>query len=132
MRTTSRRLKRLIEEEEKTLSRIAQQQEYLKEIREARKKEEDLEIIRSIRSMRLGARELLDLLTGIQDGTVSMEMREALLKEAESGEDLPDPEEEKGMPDDGEAGTDAGPSPDQKRAGRRGPEREENNDEHQD
>ena len=83
----SRKLKRLIEEEEKTLSRIAEQQEFLKEIREVRKKEEDLEIIRSIRGMKLGARELLDLLTGIQKGTISMEMRQSLLERAEDEED---------------------------------------------
>ena len=89
MRTTSRRLKKLIEEEEKTIARIAELQDLLKEIREARKKEEDLEIIRSIRSMKLGARDLFDLLTAISEGNLSEELREQLLADQEEG----DPEE---------------------------------------
>ena len=83
MRTTSRRLKKLIEEEEKTIARIAELQDLLKEIREARKKEEDLEIIRSIRSMKLGARDLFDLLTAISEGNLSEELREQLLADQE-------------------------------------------------
>ena len=82
----SRRLKRLIEEEERTISRIAELQEYLKTIREQRKQEEDLEIIKSIRSMKLGARDLFDLLNGIQDGSVTMEMCQSML-EAHKDED---------------------------------------------
>ncbi len=89
MRTTSRRLKKLIEEEEKTIARIAELQDLLKEIREARKKEEDLEIIRSIRSMKLGARDLFDLLTAISEGNLSEELREQLLADQEEE----DPEE---------------------------------------
>lgn len=69
----SRRLKRLIEEEERTTAKIEELQEHLKEIRIARKQEEDQEIVRSIRTMKLGARELLSLLNGIQDGSVSIE-----------------------------------------------------------
>lgn len=91
MRTTSRKLKKLIEEEEKTLARIEEQQEYLKKVRDARKQEEDLVIIRSIRSMKLGARELLDLLTAIQEGNLSPEMREKLLA---GPEEESDPDEE--------------------------------------
>lgn len=87
MRTTSRRLKKLIEEEEKTIARIAELQDLLKEIREARKKEEDLEIIRSIRSMKLGARDLFDLLTAISEGNLSEELREQLLADQEEDED---------------------------------------------
>ena len=86
MRTTSRRLKKLIEEEEKTIARIAELQNLLKEIREARKKEEDLEIIRSIRSMKLGARDLFDLLTAISEGNLSEELREQLLADQEEGD----------------------------------------------
>lgn len=69
----SKRLKRLIEDEERTIAKIEELQEHLKEIRIARKQEEDQEIVRSIRTMKLGARELLSLLSGIQDGSVSIE-----------------------------------------------------------
>ena len=69
----SKRLKRLIEDEERTIAKIEELQEHLKEIRIARKQEEDQEIVRSIRTMKLGARELFSLLSGIQDGSVSIE-----------------------------------------------------------
>ena len=69
----SRRLKRLIEEEERTTAKIEELQEHLKEIKIARKQEEDQEIVRSIRTMKLGARALFSLLSGIQDGSVSIE-----------------------------------------------------------
>ena len=115
--TTSRKLKRLIDEEEKIMARIAEQQDFLKEIREARKKEEDLEIIKSIRSMKLGARDLFDLLTAIQAGNLSEELRTRLLIAAEEETD----------PDGNEEMSDAGISGDQNGAEETSPEREENN-----
>ena len=129
MRTTSRKLKKLIEEEEKTLARIEELQEYLKKIREARKQEEDLVIIRSIRSMRLGARELMDLLNAIQDGNLSPEMREKLLAgpeeeadpdEGGEGLSLPAGSAEKKKTDEMD--------PDTMRGVKEAPEREENDD----
>ena len=84
----SKRLKRLIEDEERTIAKIEELQEHLKEIRIARKQEEDLEIVRSIRSMKLGARELFSLLSGIQDGSVSIEALPAVEGEEPDGADL--------------------------------------------
>lgn len=81
----NKKLKRLIDEEERTAARIEELQSRLKEIRIARKLEEDQEIVRSIRTMKLGARELLSLLTGIQDGSVSIESILAV----DSEEDIP-------------------------------------------
>lgn len=78
MRGTSRKLKRLIESEERLESRISQLQEELKIVRESRKKEEELEMVRSIRGLKLEAKELFDLLEGIQDGTVSLEMQQPM------------------------------------------------------
>lgn len=83
MITTSKKLKKLILEEERTVEKIAELQAFLKEIREARKREEDAEILKSIRGLKLGARDLFDLLSGIQDGTVSMEVRDLLLENTE-------------------------------------------------
>lgn len=65
------------------MEKIAELQAFLKEIREARKREEDAEILKSIRGLKLGARDLFDLLSGIQDGTVSMEVRNLLLENTE-------------------------------------------------
>ena len=63
----------MIEDEERTAAKIEELQSHLKDLRLARKQEEDLEIVRSIRTMKLGARELFSLLSGIQDGSVSIE-----------------------------------------------------------
>ena len=69
----NRKLKKLIEDEETTLAKIEELQEHLKDVRRARKDEENLEIIRSFRTMKLAPREMLSLLDGIQKGSVSIE-----------------------------------------------------------
>lgn len=142
METTSRKLKRLIEEEEKTLARIEELQECLKEIREARKKEEDLVIIKSIRSMKLGARDLFDLLTAIREGNLSEELREQLLAEPEEDSELPEDAVQTGASKKGGPGRkeeNAGnvmpeeyePDPDYDEGAEDAPEREENDDDRQ-
>lgn len=139
MRTTSRKLKRLIEEEEKTVSRIAELQDYLRKIREARAKEEDQEIIKSIRSMRLGARDLLGLLTAIREGNLSEELREQLLAAGEDEEEENPSVNETGPDGSGRTPEKAkegilvadGTDPDNEDGAERAPEREENeNDRH--
>jgi len=85
----NRKLKRLIEEEERTVAKIEELQGHLKDIRIARKQEEDTEIVRSIRTMKLGARELFELLSGIQNGSVSIETLPLAEDEPEEPE-LPD------------------------------------------
>ena len=132
----------MIEEEEKTLARIEELQEYLKEIREARKKEEDLVIIKSIRSMKLGARDLFDLLTAIQEGNLSEELREQLLAEPEEDSELIEDGVQTGSSKKGGPGRkeeSAGsvmpevyePDPDYDDGAEDAPEREENNDDRQ-
>lgn len=74
----SRKLRKLIREEDRTVAKIEELQEHLKEIRAARKQEEDSEILKSIRGLKLEAWDLFNMLTGIQDGTVSMEARDPL------------------------------------------------------
>lgn len=54
----NRKLKRYLEEEEKTVAKIAELQEHLKTLRIAKKQEEDTEIIRSIRGMKLDGRKI--------------------------------------------------------------------------
>lgn len=75
----NRKLKRYLDEEERTVAKIAELQEHLKEVRMAKKQEEDTEIIRSIRGMKLDGRTLFSVLNGIQDGGVDLQ---ALLQEA--------------------------------------------------
>ena len=55
----------------KTESKIAELEEYLRNVRAAQKKEEDSEISRAIRSTKMGGRELLALLDNIQAGNVT-------------------------------------------------------------
>lgn len=69
----NRKLKRLIDDEENTMARIEELQAHLKEVRIARKQEEDQEIVRSVRARKLGARALLELLEGIQEGRILIE-----------------------------------------------------------
>ena len=69
----NKKLKKLIEDEENTMAKINELQAHLKEIKTARKQEEDSEIIRSVRARKLGARDLLTLLEGIQEGRIVIE-----------------------------------------------------------
>ena len=66
-----KKLQKFLDEAEKTERQIAELVEHLKTIRAAQKKEEDSEIIRAIRSTKMGGRELLALLDNIQAGNVA-------------------------------------------------------------
>ena len=52
-------------------------QTYLKGFRVALKAEEENEMVKSIRSMKLNSHELFDLLNGIQDGTIVFQAEES-------------------------------------------------------
>ena len=69
----NKKLNRLIEDEEITTAKIEELQKHLKDVRAARKQEEDQEIVRCVRARKLGSRALLELLEGIQDGRVVVE-----------------------------------------------------------
>lgn len=60
------RLKRVLEEIQKTKKRIAEWQEHLKQLNVRKKQMEDAEIIKSVRSMKLDSRQLLEVLDRIQ------------------------------------------------------------------
>ena len=66
-----KKLQKFLDEAEKTERQIAELEEHLKTIRAAQKKEEDSEIIRAIRSTKMGGSELLALLDNIQAGNVT-------------------------------------------------------------
>lgn len=66
-----KKLQKYLDEAEKTEQQIAELEERLRTIRAAQKKEEDSEIIRAIRSTKMGGRELLALLDNIQAGNVT-------------------------------------------------------------
>lgn len=68
-----KKLQKYLDEAEKTEQQIAELEERLRTIRAAQKKEEDSEIIRAIRSTKMGGRELLALLENIQAGNVTFQ-----------------------------------------------------------
>jgi transcriptional regulator len=71
-----RKLKKLLNDIQKTEDKIAELQEHLKRQNTLRQQMEDIEIIKSFRSMKLDSRSLLVLLDGIQKGTVTIQMDE--------------------------------------------------------
>lgn len=66
----NKKLHRILDEIQKTEEKIAAWQEHLGELNVQKEMLEDAEIIKSVRSMRLGSRELLSVLEGVQNGTV--------------------------------------------------------------
>ena len=66
----NRKIKKYLEEIDKTEKKMVELQTYLKGIKAALKEEENNEIIRSIRSKHYNSKELLEVLSGIQNGTV--------------------------------------------------------------
>lgn len=72
----NKRIKRYLDEIEKTEKKIAELQRYLKGVQTALKQEENNEMIKSIRGMKLSSKELFELLNGIQDGSISFTVEE--------------------------------------------------------
>lgn len=70
------KLKKLLNDIQKTEDKIAELQEHLKRQNTLRQQMEDIEIVKSFRSMKLDSRNLLVLLDGIQKGTVTIQMDE--------------------------------------------------------
>lgn len=70
------KLKKILDDIQKTEDKIAELQEHLKRQNTLKQQMEDMEIIKSFRSMKLDSRELLVLLDGIQKGTVTIQMNE--------------------------------------------------------
>ena len=68
----NKRIKKYLEEIEKTEEKIEQLQSYVKGVRVALKQEEDNEIIKSIRSKKMSTEELVDFLSQIQDCSICL------------------------------------------------------------
>lgn len=68
----NRKLHRVLDEIRKTEKKVAEWQEHLKELKLLAEQLENEEIIKTIRSMKLDSHQMLGLLEGIQDGTVSI------------------------------------------------------------
>ena len=70
------RLKKVLDDIQKTEDKILELQEYAKKLKIQKKQMEDAEIIKAIRSMKMDSREMLTFLDGIQNGTVTMQFDE--------------------------------------------------------
>lgn len=70
------RLKKVLDDIQKTEDKILELQEYVKKLKIQKKQIEDAEIIKAIRSMKMDSREMLTFLDGIQNGTVTMQFDE--------------------------------------------------------
>lgn len=68
----NRKLYRVLDEIKKTEEKIAEWQEHLRELKVLAEQLENKEIIKTIRSMKLDSRRMLEFLEGIQSGTVSV------------------------------------------------------------
>ena len=70
------RLKKVLDDIQKTEDKILELQEYVKKLKIQKKQMEDAEIIKAIRSMKMDSREMLTFLDGIQNRTVTMQFDE--------------------------------------------------------
>ena len=70
------RLKKVLDDIQKTEDKILELQEYVKKLKIQKKQMEDAEIIKALRSMKMDSREMLTFLDGIQNGTVTMQFDE--------------------------------------------------------
>lgn len=71
----NKKLNRVLDEIQKTEGKIVIWQEHLRELNVLREQLEDQEIVKSVRSMRLDSRKMLEFLEGIQNGTITAEGR---------------------------------------------------------
>lgn len=76
----NRKLHRVLEEIRKTEKKIAEWKEHLKELKLLAEQLENEEIVKTIRSMKLDSHQMLALLEGIQDGTVSIPLPAEMLE----------------------------------------------------
>lgn len=68
----NKKLNRVLDEIAKVEAKIAAWQEYLEELNIRKNQLEDAEIIKSVRAMKLGSREMLTFLEDLQSGAVSV------------------------------------------------------------
>lgn len=72
----NKKIKKYQDEIKKTEKKIAELQQYLKGVQTALKQEEDNEMIRCIRGMKMESGQLYELLDGIQNGTVKFQVNQ--------------------------------------------------------
>lgn len=68
----NKKLSKVLDEIQRTEEKIAEWQEHLQELNILRKQLEEREIVKSFRSLKLQSRQMLEILTGIQNGTIPL------------------------------------------------------------
>lgn len=76
----NRKLHRILDDIQNTEKKIAVWQNHLDELNARKEMLENAEIIKSIRSMRLGSRELLSVLEGVQNGTIILSEKQKAIE----------------------------------------------------
>lgn len=106
MENLNRRLKRILDDIQTAEEKIVMWQEHLRELNIQKEQMEDKEIIKSIRSLKLGSREMLAVLDQIQNGRILFTKEDADRicmatqdQEGEAGRKLSDPAEEEKIMD---------------------------------
>lgn len=94
----SRRLRRCLSEEDRIDKKIAELLSQKADLEVARVQEEEKEIVRVIRGMKLEKHELADLLEGLRKGEVSLLKSDDFLDEDDGSTDAP--EDIAGAPED--------------------------------
>ena len=83
----NRRLKKYMDDIDKVEKKIAEYQEQLQILMAGLKQEQELEMVRTLRSLNLDRRELFSVLNGLQDGTMTISDLEKLGAGSEEDED---------------------------------------------
>ena len=68
----NKKLSRVLDDIQKTEEKIAVWQEHLRELNTLRNQLEEKEIVKSFRSLKLEGRQMLEILEGIQNGTIPL------------------------------------------------------------
>lgn len=68
----NKKLSRVLDDIQKTEEKIAVWQEHLRELNALREQLEEKEIVKSFRSLKLEGRQMLEILEGIQNGTIPL------------------------------------------------------------
>ena len=83
----NRRLKKYMDDIDKDEKKIAEYQEQLQILMAGLKQEQELEMVRTLRSLNLDRRELFSVLNGLQDGTMTISDLEKLGAGSKEAED---------------------------------------------
>lgn len=99
----NKKLNRVLDDIQKTEEKIAVWQEHLRELNVLREQLEEQEIVKSFRSLKLEGRQMLEILEGIQNGTIPLaNAGEDSFPGKAEGMELNEPEtaEERQVPED--------------------------------